>query len=161
MPYCLTGAGNLLKLRVMANKVRICKLMVASGLLLAGWSLALPQQATEYLQLQNLTGARGGNLAVPLDSDPPSFNRMMATGLAHGVVTDRISGDLVHVNRATFELEPALASRWEVSKDGRTYTVHLRRGLRFSDGSPCDADDVLFTMQALQDPKTESVPPTR
>jgi peptide/nickel transport system substrate-binding protein len=156
MPYCLTGAGNLLKLRVMANKVGIFRIMVASGLLLAGWSLALPQQATEYLQLHNLTGTRGGNLVVPLDSDPPSFNRMMATGLAHGVVTDRISGDLVHVNRATFELEPALASRWEVSKDGRTYTVHLRRGLRFSDGSPCDADDVLFTMQALQDPKTGS-----
>jgi peptide/nickel transport system substrate-binding protein len=140
----------------MRNKVALISIIVASGLLLAGLSLALPQQATEYLVVPNITGTRGGNLVAALDSDPPSFNRMMATGIAHAIVTDRISGDLVHVNRATFELEPALATRWEVSKDGRTYTVHLRRGLRFSDGSPCDSDDVLFSMQALKDPRTES-----
>jgi peptide/nickel transport system substrate-binding protein len=140
----------------MNRQARAFGIIVASGLLLSGALLAAPQQETEYLILRNLTGTRGGNLVAALDSDPPSFNRMMATGIAHSIVTDRISGDLVHVNRATFELEPALATNWEVSKDGRVYTVHLRHGLRFSDGSACDADDVIFTMQALQDPKTGS-----
>ena len=141
----------------MDYKNRILAVVAGLALLCSCFSIALPQQATEYLQLRNLTGTRGGNLVVAANSDPPSFNRMMATGFAHAIITDRISGDLVHVNRSTFELEPALASRWEVSKDGRSFTIHLRRGLRFSDGSPCDADDVLFTMQALQDPKTISI----
>jgi peptide/nickel transport system substrate-binding protein len=141
----------------MTAKIRILSLVAGLALLLAAISLAVPQQPTDVLKLSALAGARGGNLVAAVNSDPPSFNRMMATGLAHAIVTDRISGDLVHVNRATFELEPSLASRWETSQDGRTFTIHLRRGLRFSDGSPCDADDVLFTLQALQDSKTESV----
>ena len=43
---------------------------------------------------------------------------------------------LVRVNRATFELEPWLAERWESSEDGRTHTLHLRPGLAWSDGTP-------------------------
>ncbi len=141
----------------MVNRTRLLAVLVALVLAVSALSHPIPQQGTEYLHLRQLSGVRGGNLVCAINSDPPSFNRMMATGVAHGIVTDRISGDLVHVNRATFELEPALASRWEVARDGRTYTVHLRRGLRFSDGSPCDADDVLFSMQALADPRTESI----
>ncbi len=141
----------------MADKTRGTLILIVLALAWSGSSHGLPQQGTEYLQLPQISGSRGGNLTAAINSDPASFNRMMATGIAHAVVTDRLSGDLVHVNRATFELEPALASRWETSKDGRTYTVHLRRGLRFSDGSPCDIDDVLFSLQALQDARTESV----
>ncbi len=82
---------------------------------------------------------------------------MLATSVANAVITDRLSADLVHVNHLTFELEPALASRWEASGDGKSYTIHLRKGLRFSDGSPCTADDVLFSFQALFDARTETV----
>jgi len=109
--------------------------------------------APEYLRLGRLSGARGGNLVVAVNADPSSFNRMLTAMFAHTTVTDRMSADLVHINRATMELEPALAKSWEVSRDGRSYTIHLRRGLRFSDGSPFTADDVLFTFQVLQDPK--------
>src|SRR5438105_15754023 len=37
---------------------------------------------------------------------------------------------------------PSLARSWDVAGDGRTYTFHLRCGLRFSDGSPLHASDV-------------------
>ena len=43
---------------------------------------------------------------------------------------------LVRVNRATDALEPALAERWESAADGRTHTLHLRKGVTFSDGAP-------------------------
>jgi peptide/nickel transport system substrate-binding protein len=49
-----------------------------------------------------------------------------------------------------------LAKSWSVSKDGLTYTLHLRRGVRFSDGHPFDADDVIFTFQVYLDPKVNS-----
>ena len=64
--------------------------------------------------------------------------------------------DLVHINRSTHETEPALARTVDASSDGRRYTVQLRRGLRFSDGYPFDADDVLFTFQAYLDEKVAS-----
>ena len=42
---------------------------------------------------------------------------------------------------------------WERSADGRTWTFHLRRGLRWSDGQPVTADDVIFTLDAIYDPR--------
>ena len=116
---------------------------------------AFPVQGQD-LQLNNLTGVRGGNLVVGVTSDPSGFNRMMASGLANAAVTERLSADLVHINRSTLRLEPSLATQWEADKTSRIYTIHLRRGVRFSDGSPFSADDVLFTFQVLTDPKIES-----
>jgi len=48
----------------------------------------------------------------------------------------------VRANRQTQALEAELAESWKVSKDGKQITFKLRRGLRFSDGSPFSAEDV-------------------
>lgn len=50
------------------------------------------------------------------------------------------------------EVLPDLAQGWEVSDDGRQYTFHLRSGVRWHDGVPFSAEDVLFTLQALKAP---------
>lgn len=44
---------------------------------------------------------------------------------------------------------PSLAERWEISEDRRVYTFHLREGVRFSNGSPLNAEDVLYTFTRL------------
>ncbi len=44
---------------------------------------------------------------------------------------------------------PNLASSWDVSADGRTFTFHLRNGVRWSDGTLLTADDVLFNMEGF------------
>jgi peptide/nickel transport system substrate-binding protein len=44
-------------------------------------------------------------------------------------------------------LEPALAVKWDVSRDGKTYTFHLRPNVRFHDGSPLTAQDVAFCIE--------------
>lgn len=46
-----------------------------------------------------------------------------------------------------------LAEKWEISDDQLTYTYHLRKGLKFSDGSPLTAEDVEFTLTLLNDPE--------
>lgn len=51
---------------------------------------------------------------------------------------------------------PSLAERWENSADGMTMTFYLKRGVRFSDGSPFNADSVKFTLERILDPKTAS-----
>lgn len=47
---------------------------------------------------------------------------------------------------------PDLAKSWEVSDNGLDYTYHLRKGLKFSDGSPLTTKDVAFTLTLLNDP---------
>lgn len=46
-------------------------------------------------------------------------------------------------------VKPALAERWEISDDGRTYTFHLRRGVKFTDGTPFTADAVKKNIDAV------------
>jgi peptide/nickel transport system substrate-binding protein len=56
------------------------------------------------------------------------------------------------------ELEPDLAADWTASADGLTYLFHLRSDVRWSDGEPLIADDVIFTVNLIQDPDFPGVP---
>jgi peptide/nickel transport system substrate-binding protein len=49
---------------------------------------------------------------------------------------------------------PALAESWDISKDHKTYTFHLRPGIKFSDGSPITAEDVAWNMEQFANPET-------
>ena len=51
-------------------------------------------------------------------------------------------------------VKPALAERWEISGDGRTYTFHLRRGVKFTDGTPFTADAVKKNIDAVMANRT-------
>jgi peptide/nickel transport system substrate-binding protein len=65
-------------------------------------------------------------------------------------------GQLVRINRATWEVEPWLAERWTRSDDGLRYTLTLRPDVVFSDGHPFTSDDVVFSFAAVNDEKTGS-----
>ncbi|MBZ5497259.1 MAG: ABC transporter substrate-binding protein [Acidobacteriia bacterium] len=117
---------------------------------------AQQKETIDYLVRSDLGGTRGGSLIASVSEDPATFNLMFAGRVANVMVAEPLSADLVHINRRTYELEPSLATGWEAAKDGRTYTIHLRRGLRFSDGRPFTADDVVFTLNALQDSRNPS-----
>ncbi len=51
---------------------------------------------------------------------------------------------------------PGLAESWSVSSDAKTYTFKLRRGVRFHDGTPFNADAVKFTMDRVVAPETKA-----
>ena len=65
-------------------------------------------------------------------------------------------GQLVRINRATWEIEPWLAESWTSSADGLRYILKLRPNVAFSDGHPFTADDVVFSFAAVYDEKTAS-----
>jgi peptide/nickel transport system substrate-binding protein len=96
-------------------------------------------------------GLRGGQLAVAERTPPSTFNPVLATDAPTRTVLDRLFADLIHINRQTLKTEPSLASKWSVSKDGREYTIELRPNLKFSDGHPCTADDVVFSFKVYLD----------
>ena len=102
------------------------------------------------------TAHRGGQLVASGRAAPRTFNRQIGQDQLSSVLSMLTMGRLVRVNLSTFEVEPWLAEKWETSPDALTYTFHLRPGLTWSDGVPFTADDVLFSLQAIFDPKTGS-----
>ncbi|MDP2630574.1 MAG: peptide ABC transporter substrate-binding protein [Candidatus Uhrbacteria bacterium] len=71
--------------------------------------------------------------------------------------------DLVHLIYSSLvsytadrAIVPDLAEKYEVSKDQKVYTFHLRKDVKWHDGEPFTADDVVFTISKIQDPKTKS-----
>ena len=100
---------------------------------------------------------RGGILSSSLRSEPRTFNRIVDRFVPTDLYTFMTSSKLVRVNRATQEAEPALAEKWDVSADNLTYTLTLRDGVTWSDGVPFTSADVLFTFQAIYDPKVDSL----
>src|SRR5207237_1399801 len=56
----------------------------------------------------------------------------------------------------TLKTELALAKSWKASPDGKRYVVDLRQGVKFSDGHPFTADDVVFTFRVMTDPTVNS-----
>jgi peptide/nickel transport system substrate-binding protein len=91
-----------------------------------------------------------------LRSEPKTLNPVTAVDSASRDVIWRMAADLIHIDRQTQQTTPALAKSWTVSSDGRRYTLELRRGLRFSDGHPVDADDVVFSFECYADARNGS-----
>jgi peptide/nickel transport system substrate-binding protein len=67
-------------------------------------------------------------------------------------VTEQIFDHLVRYRARSTDVEPSLASHWEVSENGRVWTFHLRPDVYFHDGTPMDADAVVFSFERQRDP---------
>jgi len=114
------------------------------------------QRGEQVLLTDNDPGKYGGRIVLALRTEPESLNPLTALDQPSRDVLGRMMADLIHINAVSQQTQPALAESWKASKDGLHYTLKLRRGLRFSDGHPMSADDVLFTFQALLDEKVNS-----
>ena len=115
---------------------------------------AVPQE--DLLALSGEIGRPGGRLVISLRAEPKTLNPVLSVDAPSREVIAAMQADLVHINRATQLTEDALAESVKVSSDGLQYTVTLRRGLRFSDGQPLDADDVMFTFHVYLDENVHS-----
>jgi peptide/nickel transport system substrate-binding protein len=115
-----------------------------------------PQHGEELQITDNEVGHYGGVLTVGQRSEPKTLNPATAADAPSREVIGRLTADLIHINRASQQTEPALAKSWTISKDGRVFTVNLRHGLHFSDGQPFDADDVVFSFEVYLDEKLHS-----
>ena len=134
------------------------------GLLLVTWSHSAgfasvsgsnnPQQGCLVKDKQ--LPVYGGHLVVALRSEPKTLNPVLANDISSREVIGQMTADLIHINRYTQLSESALAKSWKVSSDKRRYTLELRHGLRFSDGAPLDADDVVFSFKVYLDERVNA-----
>lgn len=94
-------------------------------------------------------------IVATLRTEPETFNRLVTASAAVDAITPLIHAPLIKVNRTDGTLMPWLAERWDTLSPTR-YRLHLRRGVRFSDGEPFSSADVLFTFRALYDERVDS-----
>lgn len=82
--------------------------------------------------------------------EPRLINPILARHEVDRDLVALIFNGLTKVNER-LQIVPDLAQRWWVSSDGRVYTFDLRRDVVWHDGAPFNADDVLFTIRAIQE----------
>jgi peptide/nickel transport system substrate-binding protein len=115
-----------------------------------------PGKNEELQRVADTSGRYGGHLTVGQRAEPKTLNPVIATDAVSREVIGRLNADLIEINRATQQTEPALAKSWKTSADGRIFTLQLRRGIRFSDGHAFDADDVIFSFAVYMDENIDS-----
>ncbi len=100
-------------------------------------------------------GRKGGELVLGLSSSPRSFNFYGIIDNAAYTILYNILDPLVMENPATGEIVPGLAESWTVDDSGTVVTFKLR-DVKWSDGTPFTADDVVFTMKhVVMNPNAE------
>jgi peptide/nickel transport system substrate-binding protein len=116
----------------------------------------LAKPGEELARLADVSGHYGGHLTIGQRSEIKTLNPVTVADGSSREVIGRLMGDLIEINRSTQQTEPALAKSWTISPDGRAFTLQLRKGIRFSDGQPFDADDVVFSFNVYMDEAIDS-----
>lgn len=104
-----------------------------------------------------LTGCKGdgsieysdngqNELIMPISSDINDLNVHLYDGnmMAQGMIFE---GLVVTTDEG---IKPGLAEKWDISEDGKEYTFHLRKGVKFTDGEPLNAEAVKLNIMAIQ-----------
>lgn len=108
------------------------------------------KDGVEWRQGRFLPGNHGGKLiAAVCTEDPKSFNPWTAEDSFSLELCDLLFRGLADVDVYTGEIIPDLAAKIDLEKDGLTYIVRLRKGLRWSDGKNLSAEDVAFTWNKI------------
>ncbi|WP_104992157.1 ABC transporter substrate-binding protein [Deinococcus sp. NW-56] len=121
--------------------------------LTASLALSAPTQAQGTQGKANVppslfqtVGKKGGTLTLSIVSSPQSFNYFAVLDNNTYAVMNNVLDRLITLDPLTNRLYPALAESWTFSPDGRSATLKLRRGVKWSDGQAFNADDVIFTL---------------
>lgn len=94
-------------------------------------------------------------LTLGMYTEPPILDPHRCTGVPNLGILGLITETVLDLHYETGELLPGLAERWEESPDATTWTLHLRKNVKFHDGTPFNATAVKFSLERLLDPNTK------
>jgi oligopeptide transport system substrate-binding protein len=90
------------------------------------------------------------------ETEVASVDPALITGQPEGRIVLAILEGLARMRADNSRAEPGVAEKWEISDDGLTYTFHLRRDARWSNGDPVTSRDFLYSIRRLLDPQTSA-----
>lgn len=103
-------------------------------------------KGTDYLESQAPIGTFGGELvSSTIGEGPKTFNPFNCKDNISALMSGIMYDGLLSSDPITGQPTPKLAKSFSISSDGTTYTIKLRHGIKWSDGKPITADDVVFT----------------
>lgn len=104
----------------------------------------------DYLQSQAEVGNFGGVLvSSTIGEGPKTFNPFNSKDSTSSTMSGLMFDGLVTTDAQTGQVIPKLAKSFTISPDGKIYTVNLRHGIKWSDGKPITADDVVFSWNEI------------
>ena len=96
----------------------------------------------------------GGRLRLPAQS-PSSLDPIRSKSYWESEIVLQLFDGLVRLD-SSLNIVPAIAQDWSISPDGRVYQFDLRKGVRFHNGREVEAEDFVYSLSRLLDPKQES-----
>ena len=88
----------------------------------------------------------GANTGILITFDPAQCYEVLGAVITVNLY-DAL-GEIV-VDNGQFVVKPAVAESWEVMQDGKTWIFHIRKGMKFANGDPLTADDVVFSLKRV------------
>ncbi len=103
----------------------------------------------DYLQTLLPVGKFGGSFTTSILGEPKTFNPYNANDATSAELSEIMYDGLVQTNPTDGSVIPKLAKSFEVLPDKKTYIIHLRKGVKWSDGVEITSDDVYFTYNTI------------
>jgi len=154
-PVCRQNGGELeANMRIPRFNFGLALLMAALGLSTSGCNpgkstnsnpSGMVPLAEPPLVADCEPGRSGGRLVIATIGDPKTFNPIVQNETSSSDILRMLFTSLPGFDWRTQKALPGLAESWTVEADQKTWTYKLRRNLRWSDGHPLTADDVVFT----------------
>jgi len=127
-------------------RLRVVAVLVLTGMAIAACGTGSQQQSTAGPK-------HGDTLKVAIGIDPDTLDPAAQTTTTASQIVDMMAETLTTVNEKGV-LQPLLATKWDPSSDGLSWTFTLRQGIKFSDGTPFNAAAVKFSIDRLLSPST-------
>ncbi|MEW6618741.1 MAG: ABC transporter substrate-binding protein [bacterium] len=90
-----------------------------------------------------------------LSADVTTLDPALVVDVSGGMLTAKLFNGLVKYNEK-MEIVPDIAEGWEISKDGKTYTFYLKKGVKFTNGREVESSDFKYSIQRVLNLKTKS-----
>ena len=132
--------------------VRLAVLASVIAIVAAACGGSSPTKAPESAAAGGDTPKMGGKIVAAIEGEPASVDPAFDYDFVSGLATSSITEPLLIFCENDTKVCPNLAESYTVSDDGLTFTLKIRQGVKFHDGTPMTVEDVVFSLDRIRNP---------